>query len=108
MSCTEECFLPSHLPGAGSPQASGAPAPSTPCLQSSCEVSRAAVPPGQGEKGADRRGNSCEEHRAGINHAGKVPKRAGVPGVPALAGIEQHGPIVTECENLHLNHSFPI
>lgn len=100
-------MLPSlpHHHGAGWPQGPGAPAPSTPCPQTSCGVSGAAVPTGQGERGADRGGNTCEEHTAGINHAGKVPERVGVPsGVPALAGIQQHKPILTEYTKLHLKH----
>lgn len=103
-------MLPSlpHCCGAGSPQVPGPPAPSTPCPQASCGVSGAAVPTGQGERVADSGGNTCEEHTAGINHAGKIPKRVGVAsGVPALAGIQQHRPILTEYTKLHLDQ-FPI
>lgn len=108
MHCTGEGFLPSHtsLEQGGHRLLGHQSAPSAPCPQSNHGVSGAAVPTGQGERGADRGGNTCEEHRAGINHAGKVPKKIGVPsGVPALAGIEQHRPIPTECTKLHLKHS---
>lgn len=30
-------------------------------------------------QGRERGGNTCEEHRAGTDHAGKVPKRVGDP-----------------------------
>lgn len=63
---------------------------------------------GQGERGADR-GEIPVRNRAGINHAGKVPKRVGVPsGVPALAGIEQHRPILRVHKAPLKTYQFPI
>lgn len=103
-------MLPSlpHLLGAGWPQAPGHQRLQLLVLRAAVECG-AAVPTGKGERGAGRGGDTREEHTAGINHAGKVPKRVGVPsGVPALAGIEQHRPILAECTKLHLKHQFPI
>lgn len=92
MPCTEECFLPSHTSLKQAPVL---------VLRAPMESVGQLFP-----QGRERGGNTCEEHRAGINHAGEVPERAGVPsGVPALAGIEQHRPILTECTKLQLKHS---
>lgn len=106
MPCTEECFLPSHNSlEQGGHRLLGHQPLHILVLRAAVESVGHLFPQGR-ERGADRGENTCEEHRAGINHAGKVPKRVGVPsGVPALAGIEQHRPILTDCTKLHLKHS---
>lgn len=102
-------MLPSlpHLPGAGSPQAPGAGAPGQILvLRAAVESVGQLFPQGRERGGLTEGKIPVRNTETGINYVGKVPKRVGVPsGVPALAGIEQHRPILTECTKLHLKHS---
>lgn len=84
MPYTEEGFLPSHTSlGQGSHGLLGHQPLQLLVLRATMESVGQLFPQGR-ERGGLTEG---EIHRAGINHAGKVPKRIGVPsGVPALAG----------------------
>lgn len=80
MPCTEECFLPSHITlEQGGHRFLGHQLPQLLVLRPAVEwVGGQQLFPQGRERGGLRGGNSCEEHTAGTNHAGKVPKRVGV------------------------------
>lgn len=114
--CGQSTLLQSLVnTGAGGARGSRGVRPSPrvpPCSRAACGLKPAVVQVQQRRSRDRERGwltageDTRAEHKTGINDAVKVPKKAVVPfRVPAVPGIQQCRPILTECTTLHFKHT---